>query len=86
MMTPQLPDEDFVLRGLEGAGKSLGSEAASTQSGPEGIFYERREGIKSESSHICVCLLVTRGLGISEQPRGQMKSSLIWCPTGYSGL
>ena len=54
MMTPQLSDEDFVLRGLKGTGKSPGSDAASTQIGPEGSVYERRESIKSESSHICV--------------------------------
>ena len=53
MMTPQLPDEDFVLRGLEGTGKSPGSDAASTQSGPEGSVYERCESTKSESSHLC---------------------------------
>ena len=77
MMTPQLLDEDCVLRDLEGAGKSPGSDAASTQSGPEGSFYERREGIKSEPSHMCVCLLVTRGLGVSLQPHGQMRTWLI---------
>lgn len=54
MMTPQLPDEDFVLRGLEGTGKSPGSDAASTQSGQEGSVYERWQSTKSESSHLCV--------------------------------
>ena len=53
-MTPQLLDEDFVLRGLEGTGKSPGSDAASTLSGCEGFLYERKEDVKSESSHMCV--------------------------------
>ena len=53
MMTAQLPDEGFVLRGLEGTGKSPGSDAASTQSGPEGSVYEGCESTKSESSHLC---------------------------------
>ena len=52
-MTPQLLDEDFVLRGLEGTGKSPDSDAASTQSGPEGSVYERRDNIKSVFSHVC---------------------------------
>lgn len=54
MMTPQLPGEDFVLRGLEGTGKFPSSGAGSGQSGLEGFFNERKESIKSESSHICV--------------------------------
>ena len=56
-MTPQLLDEDFVLRGLKGTGKSPGSDVASTQSGPERSSYERREDIKSESFHMCVNVL-----------------------------
>lgn len=69
-MTPQLLVEDLVIRGLEGIGKSPASNVAFTHSGPERIFYERRESIKSEFSHMCVYLLMARGVGISEQPDG----------------
>ena len=80
LMTPQLLDEDFVLRGLEGTGKSPDSDAASTQSGPEGSVYERRDNIKSESFHMYVSPLLTRGVGISKKLHGQMRPSLIGCP------
>ena len=82
-MTPQLLDEDFVLRGLEGTGKSPGSDAASTQSGPEGSVCERRDDIKSEFFHMCVSPLLTRGVGISKKLHGQMRPSLIMVSQQY---
>ena len=78
LMTPQLLDEDFVLRGLEGTGKYPGFDAASTQSGPERSVYKKRDDTKSESFHMCVSPLLTRGVGISKKLHGQMRPSLIW--------
>ena len=78
LMTPQLLDEDFVLRGLEGTGKYPGFDAASTQSGPERSVFKKRDDIESESFHMCVSPLLTRGVGISKKLHGQTRPSLIW--------